>query len=542
MPVFSGFLELPYSEKFFQPQANPHAGRQFHGFKRYYIGRGPPVKRASSASNCLADGSKSALSEKRLKLISTKKGSSIMLRFPQQGHDGRAKDGEARMSLEVSEPVGGVERVAGGWVACSQSLAAAGAAGGHSLRPGTPHRYLLAPRRRCERRLPRLLLLPCPTGTQDQIGRHAAFDAPVADLAASRSAAGGDRRLAYQTLRAEGRRGRHPSQPHSGTGRSNLLVRTHLGHPLAGSAASALRRVGPAAASDALRPPEDHSHNPQVSPMEVLHQAPPGGTTGRMDRSDRENGGQNTVGRRRWRLHQASLPEAGVEGRRGRGRSFAQGRCVAGPAAEVEKRSTSASRPATQVRQEPNQPGQTGRTPARMANDRVPLVQRNGDQDLQNVLGDLSAGRRRDSRGAGQGGSWLVRLLLDRSERERGGDPRSVRRPGDHRTGLPRREGSVGRRPAAGAEHLDQCGRLSSQLVDAYAGRIMGLGPLSPGALRPPRFTLGRRRATAFPRESSQSLTPSDPAKRIIDDYPRVAFATKNHPVGQEPHGSGGLT
>ncbi len=141
-----------------------------------------------------------------------------MLRFPQQGHGGRAKDGEAKMSLEVSEPVAGVERVAGGRVACSQSLAAAGAAGGHSFCPGTPHRHLVAPRRRCQRRLPGLLLLPCPTRTQEQIGRHTALDAVASRIAASRSAAGGDRRLAHQTVRTARRRGRHPSQSHARAG------------------------------------------------------------------------------------------------------------------------------------------------------------------------------------------------------------------------------------------------------------------------------------------------------------------------------------
>src|SRR3990172_10974422 len=81
---------------------------------------------------------------------------------------------------------------------------------------------------------------------------------------------------------------------------------------------------------------------------------------------------------------------------------------------------------------------------------------------------------------------------------------------------LPRRERSVGRRPTAGAQYLDERGRLSSELVDAYAGGVMGLGPISCDTLRPPRLPVGRRPATAFSRESSQSLTPDDPAKRKI--------------------------
>ncbi|OHB68058.1 MAG: hypothetical protein A2V70_18855 [Planctomycetes bacterium RBG_13_63_9] len=47
-------------------------------------------------------------------MIFTKRGSSIMLHFLQHWHDGRAKDGEIWMSLGVSRPVVGVERVVGG--------------------------------------------------------------------------------------------------------------------------------------------------------------------------------------------------------------------------------------------------------------------------------------------------------------------------------------------------------------------------------------------------------------------------------------------
>ncbi len=182
-----------------------------------------------------------------------------MLRFPGFTHDGRVKDSETSMSLKVSEKVVGVERVAGGRIARSQSLASVGA--GDSVRLGRPHCHLVVPRRQRQRRLPGLLLLPGPPGTQDQFGRHAAFDASSADLAATRSVAGGDRRFAYQMLRAESRRGRHPSQSHAGSCRSEVAVRP----PLGDSAACRVRRVGPAAANDALRWAEDHSRDPQTT-------------------------------------------------------------------------------------------------------------------------------------------------------------------------------------------------------------------------------------------------------------------------------------
>ena len=75
------------------------------------------------------------------------------------------------------------------------------------------------------------------------------------------------------------------------------------------------------------------------------------------------------------------------------------------------------------------------------------------------------------------GGSRLVSLLLDRSERHGRGDHRSLRRPRHDRARLPRREGSLGRGPAAGAEHLDQLGGLSSESLDAYAGGTLVLEP-----------------------------------------------------------------
>ena len=69
----------------------------------------------------------------------------------------------------------------------------------------------------------------------------------LADLAASRSASGGHRRHAHQAVRSEGRRGRHPPQPHAGPGRPKVSLRTYLGDPLAGRAASVFRCFGPAA-------------------------------------------------------------------------------------------------------------------------------------------------------------------------------------------------------------------------------------------------------------------------------------------------------
>ena len=101
-------------------------------------------------------------------------------------------------------------------------------------------------------------------------------------------------------------------------------------------------------------------------------------------------------------------------------------------------------------------------------------------------------------RRARQGRSWLVRLLFDRPECQRQGNYRSLCRPRNHRTRFPRREGSVGQRPTASPQHLEQSGSVQLESVDTYAGRTMVVeqkprGTLRPAATRPgttPRVAL----------------------------------------------------
>ena len=77
--------------------------------------------------------------------------------------------------------------------------------------------------------------------------------------------------------------------------------------------------------------------------------------------------------------------------------------------------------------------------------------------------------------------------------------------------------------------------------MDADAGRIVGVEQEPQGSLRPQRLPVGRRRATPFPRESSQSLAPMDPTEPIIDDYRDLAAASENHSIGQATQGIGCL-
>ena len=83
--------------------------------------------------------------------------------------------------------------------------------------------------------------------------------------------------------------------------------------------------------------------------------------------------------------------------------------------------------------------------------------------------------RLRDSRGAGEGRAWLVRLLLHRSGGKCPRDSRSVCRSCYHRTRLSRRERGLGERPTAGPQHLEQSGGVQLESLDAYVGGTVGL-------------------------------------------------------------------
>src|ERR1700689_4489855 len=134
------------------------------------------------------------------------KGSSIMLKLQNKPHDGRAKDGETGLLLELSRRILRMDGVVVGWLACPPPLAVACVVERDAVCPWSPDGHYLVAGRRRYHRLRRLLLLPRQRRTQERTGGLAAFGFGAADFAAARPAAGGDRRFSHQALRPQGRR------------------------------------------------------------------------------------------------------------------------------------------------------------------------------------------------------------------------------------------------------------------------------------------------------------------------------------------------
>ena len=141
-----------------------------------------------------------------------------MLQLPNKPHDGRAKDGETRKALGVSEGMVGMDRMVGsltarphesrrrlpvlmsgmlfasGWCTVTTWPGAAGISTDYADVLHHP---------------------PCRSGTQGRIGGLAAPCAGPADCAAARPAAGGDRRFSNDALWAEERGRCYTSQSDS---------------------------------------------------------------------------------------------------------------------------------------------------------------------------------------------------------------------------------------------------------------------------------------------------------------------------------------
>ena len=131
--------------------------------------------------------------------------------------------------------------------------------------------------------------------------------------------------------------------------------------------------------------------------------------------------------------------------------------------------------------------GQAGRTPAWLARGGVRAVWRDGDQDDQDLPGDVAARGWADPRGDREGGGRLVAVLQHRPGGDGGGDPGGDGGSGRRRADLQGRQGGLGCGTAAGAQRVQQRGLLPPEPMDVQLGGSVGVGPPRGGVGRPQR-------------------------------------------------------
>jgi hypothetical protein len=386
-----------------------------------------------------------------------------MLRLLSQPHNGGARDGEFEMlSLAVSERVAGVERLALCRVACPQSLAAAGAACGDRACSRSPHGHHVASHRGRERRLAALgrksesvatrlvvlilKILPLP-------GRLLAVidDSPTkrygpkvegADIHRNPTPGPADQKYLYGHIWVT----------------LSLAVR----HPLWGALALPLRAMLYVRQQSMAKIPQHRNWRfrtkLELAAKLVEWIAPIVGKAGKtlwivvdgfytkwpfLKRS--LAAGVVVVGRLRKDAALRDLPPRPRSKRRGRPRKYGKNKI------SLAKRA--------------GQKGGWLAVECTLYGKRATKIAKTFLATYRPVRGVIRVVLVKEEHG------WFALFCTDLAA--------SLRRSGNHRTGLSRRERSLGRRPAASAQHLDQRGRVSTLFVDVYAGRTVGLEPQS---------------------------------------------------------------
>ena len=142
-------------------------------------------------------------------------------------------------------------------------------------------------------------------------------------------------------------------------------------------------------------------------------------------------------------------------------------------------------------------------------------LQQNGDQVLQNASWRpiTRRARRRDSRGFGQGRSygWFALFCTNPSRLPwwRFWKPSPTARPSSRTSTTSKKSGELANSKFATSGPPTRR-RVPFELVDAYAGGTLGMGPQAWCVGRSPRLTLGRPQSSPFARRSSQSLARFD--------------------------------
>ena len=191
-------------------------------------------------------------------------------------------------------------------------------------------------------------------------------------------------------------------------------------------------------------------------------------------------------------LLQAAVPAGGEAARRGGGQPPAARTrpCAACPRSRAAGRR--GPQPTYGKKQMPLAK-RAGQTP-RLGAGRVRAVREAGDQDGQDVPGDLAAGGRSDPGGAGARGGRLAGVLLHEAGGDGGGSAGGGGGPGGRGADVQGRQGGVGGGRAAGAEPGCQRGLLQPERVDVQRGGGVGVGAVRSGVGGPQRAARGTTR------------------------------------------------
>ena len=248
-------------------------------------------------------------------------------------------------------------------------------------------------------------------------------------------------RHAHQCDRAVRGRRRRPPQPDAGAGRAGVRLRARLGDAGLGGATPAVGEHRPAAAGEPVHAAKGRAGVAAGVRLGLPHQA---GLAAELLRWLAAWLGRRGVRlwlavdgayARREVLREARRDQVTVVSRP------AQGRRPVRPAGAAAGRPAGAAR---DLRPAAHRPGQAGRPTPGLADGGVRPVRPERDRVLQDVPGDVAAGRRRHPRGAGAAGQGVGGVLPHRPGGVRGGRADGGGGSGGHRAGVPRPQGGVG--------------------------------------------------------------------------------------------------
>ena len=217
----------------------------------------------------------------------------------------------------------------------------------------------------------------------------------------------------------------------------------------------------PAAAGPAVRPREGPGRHRPEAPAGVPDQAGAGRRAGAVGEDVAGAPGQAAVGGGRRGVRQGPVPQADAGAGGDGGQPAPQGR---GPVDRARAAAAGPARPAPDLRRAADRPGQAGRAAPRVGDRDVRPVREADGEAVQDVRGDVAAGRRGDPGGAGGRADGVGGVLLHRpvghGGRHPGGGGRPVQR-------WRPRSATARRSSGRASSRCGSCGRASGRSTSA---------------------------------------------------------------------------